>query len=556
MRKISCRKTQQNNKELYGILPTHNTALAVPFLQNSGKLSTKRLQNDQIMKQYTTATWDGKLILLATILASGMAFLDGSIVNIAIPTIQDVFGATIGQIQWVINAYSLILGSLMLISGALGDRLGRKKVFMTGIVLFTLSSLLCSFAPSILFLIVSRGLQGVGAALMTPGSLSIINSSFAHSVRGRAIGLWSGCAGGLAALGPFLGGYLVQTYGWPSIFYINLPIGILTLYIAWRYVPEMNRQKSKKLDLAGAACIFFGLFGIIYGLIQGPEQGWNNPGVLLSLIAGIVFLTAFVIVEKHVSDPLLRFEIFTSSLVKGANWATLFLYFALSGVIFFLVLNFQQVQHYSPLFAGMGLLPTILLITFLSGYGGTLADRLGPRIPMIVGPLIVAVGMASFILPGRQANYFTAFFPGLILFGLGMSLVIAPLTKSALSVEEHYSGIASGFNNAVSRIAGLLAIALLGALVLSIFSARVASALPVSSLRPEHQVVIAQQMDKLGGIQIPDTFSEQEKQEAQAIIEESFIKGFRIAMGINTFLAVLSAVVSYIFIHTKNPLRS
>lgn len=504
------------------------------------------------MRRYTTADWDGKLILLATILASGMAFLDGSIVNIAIPTIQDVFGATIGQIQWVVNAYSLILGSLMLISGALGDRLGRKKVFLAGIVLFTVSSLLCSVSPSILFLILARGLQGVGAALMTPGSLSIINSSFEHSVRGRAIGLWSGCAGGLAALGPFLGGYLVQTFGWPSIFYINLPIGILTLFISWRYVPEMKNQESKKLDLFGAACIFLGLFGIIYGLIQGPEQGWNNPLVSLSLIFGVIFLITFVIVEKHVSDPLLRFEIFKSSLVKGANLATLFLYFALSGVIFFLVLNFQQIQHYSPLSSGLGLLPTILLITFLSGYGGTLADRIGPRTPMIIGPLMVALGMASFMFAGRQANYFLFFLPGQILFGVGMSLVIAPLTKSALSVDEVYSGIASGFNNAVSRIAGLLAIALLGALVLSIFSSELISALPSSSLARQQQQVLTDQMDKLGGIHIPDTFSTQEKQEAQTIIEESFIHGFRIAMGISALLATLSAVVSYAFIHHKN----
>ncbi len=325
------------------------------------------------------------------------------------------------------------------------------------------------------------------------------------------------------------------------------------MFIAWRYVPEIKNHESKKLDLAGATCIFFGLFGVIYGLIQGPEQGWSNPFVFLNLLFGIVFLTVFVIVEKHGSDPLLRFEIFKSSLVKGANWATLFLYFALSGVIFFLVLNFQQIQHYSPLFAGMGLLPTILLITFLSGYGGTLADRIGPRTPMIIGPLIVAVGMASFILPGRQANYFTDFFPGLVLFGLGMSLVIAPLTKSALSVEEHYSGIASGFNNAVSRIAGLLAIALLGTLVLSIFSTQLTASLPLSSLAPEQQTIILNQTDKLGGIQIPDTFSNQEKKGAQTIIEESFIKGFRIAMGINVLLAALSAAVSYIYIYNKQP---
>ncbi|HSW96680.1 MAG TPA: MFS transporter [Candidatus Saccharimonadales bacterium] len=505
------------------------------------------------MKEYTISSLKGKLILFVTILASGMAFLDGSVVNIAMPTIQTQMHATLTDIQWVVNAYVLMLCALILISGALGDRFGRKKVFLYGIIVFVFASFLCSISQSIVQLAIFRGLQGVGGALMVPGSLSIINTSFSESIRGRVIGLWSGFAGGIAALGPFVGGWLVQSYGWPFIFYINIPIGLIALLIALTHVPESHNKEATKLDRAGAVFIFLSLVGITYGLISISNLGWQNPLIAVSLLGGIVSFILFYITERRVKEPLVPFTIFTSSLVTGANIATFFLYFALSGVIFFLVLNFQQIQHYSPILAGLGLMPTILLITFLSGVGGTIADKLGPRIPMIVGPLLVALGMTFFIFSGRNANYVLQYLPGLILFGLGMSFVIAPLTKSALAVDEKYAGAASGVNNAIARIAGLLAVAVLGLIVLSLFEGHLRKDIAASSMNiTEKQQIIAQE-SKLGGITIPKSFTPQSFVIAKRSIEEAFIFGFRWAMSITAFLALVSSAVAFFTIRNNKP---
>ena len=503
------------------------------------------------MDNYTTDSLAGKLILLGTILASGMAFLDGSVVNVAIPTIQEKLHATITGIQWVVNSYMLMLCALILISGALGDRFGRKKVFLYGIIVFVCASFLCSIAHSITILAIFRALQGIGGAMMVPGSLSIINSSFREEVRGRAIGLWSGFAGGISALGPFAGGWLVQTFGWQSIFYINIPIGIIALLLTLRFVPESKNNEATKIDILGAVSIFLALLGIAYGLITVSAVGWQNPFVLASLALGIIAAILFVLIEMRVKEPLVPFQMLRSSLVAGSNLTTFFLYFALSGVTFFLVLNFQQIQNFSPIIAGLALLPTILIITFLSGFGGTIADKIGPRLPMIVGPSVVALGMFLLIFPGREANYFTQFLPGLLLFGLGMALVIAPLTKSALHVAGKYSGAASGVNNAVARIAGLLAVALLGAVVVFLFEGRLKTAIASSPLnRVERQQIMTQQ-DKLGGIDIPSAFSPQTKLIAKSAVQESFVYGFRWAMGITAFLAALSAVISFFTIHPK-----
>jgi EmrB/QacA subfamily drug resistance transporter len=487
-------------------------------------------------------------ILFATILASGMAFLDGSVVNIAIPTLQEKLQASLSDVEWVVNGYALLLAALILLAGALGDRFGRKKIFLAGIGVFTVASLLCGLSQTISQLIAFRIVQGLGAAMMVPGSLSIINLSFAESARGRAIGLWSGYAGGLAALGPFLGGWLVQLFGWPAIFYINLPLGVVAFFITLRFVPESRNHEAAKLDILGAVFILLALFGVCYALMSGPTLGWKNLLVFVSLVGGLSFFIFFVLVEISSRYPLMPLRIFRSRLVVGANLVTLFLYFALSGVIFFLVLNLQQVQHFSPLAGGLGLLPTILLITFLSGYGGTLADKIGPRIPMIVGPFLVGAGMSLLAIPGRDANYFIGFLPGLVLFGLGMSLVIAPLTKSALSVEEKYSGAASGVNNAVSRIAGLLAVALLGAVVYSTFSSQLTTRLQSSPLTRNERKIVLDQIDKLGGISVPDLMYDEHYIYAKLAVEDSFVYSFRLAMGICAGLAFLSSIISALLI--------
>jgi EmrB/QacA subfamily drug resistance transporter len=503
------------------------------------------------MSNYTIKSFEGKVVLTATILASGMAFLDGTVVNIAIPIIQSSLNATLGHMQWVVNSYALILAALILISGSFGDRYGRKKVFLYGISLFVLASLLCSIAQTIEQLIAFRSLQGIGAAMMIPGSLSIINTTFDSKEHGKAIGLWSGFAGGVAALGPFLGGWLVQAFGWPSVFYINIPIGLLAIFLTAKYVPESRNPNVKHLDFVGTLLLLSGLLGISYALIEAPVRGFTEASIMSSFIFGVAALITFYFVEKRAKEPLVPFHIFSSSLVRGANLITLFLYFALNGIIFFLILNIQQLQNYSPLAAGLSMLPSILIITFLSGYGGALSDRIGPRLPLIVGPLIVALGIVTMIFPGTNANYFTAFFPGLVLFGLGMSLVVAPVTKAALAVDVHYSGTASGVNNAVSRVASLLAIALLGAVMSATFSTQLTQSITTSSLSSVQQEQILDQRDRLGGIEVPNTFSASSASVANAAIDNAFLASFRAVMIISAALAFLSAIIAFFTIHNK-----
>ncbi len=480
-----------------------------------------------------------------------MAFLDGSVVNIAIPTIQEKLNATISDIQWVVNGYMLMLCALILISGALGDKFGRKRVFTLGIGVFVITSFLCSIAQTIFQLEILRALQGIGGAMMVPGSLSIINIAFEENVRGRAIGLWSGFAGGVAALGPLVGGWLVQFFGWPAIFYINIPLGLLALFIAYKYIPETRNDDATKIDWIGTFLIFLSLLGVSYGLISVPDLGWGNPLIIFSILIGILSFIIFILVEKKAKHPLVPFSIFSSSLVTGANLVTLFLYFALSGFFFFVVLNFQQIQHYSPVIAGLSLLPTVLLITFLSGSGGTFADKIGPRLPMIIGPFIVAIGMALLVFPGTNANYFLQFLPGLLLVGIGMPIVIAPLTKSALSVPEKYSGAASGVNNAVARVAGLLAVALLGVIVVSLFKGQLTTKMEATHMPSYMQQQVMVQENKLGGIEIPGQFSQSAKLQTKQTIQESFLYGFRWAMAINASLALIGAVIAFFTIHNK-----
>lgn len=503
------------------------------------------------MAKLSLLQFQAKAILFATILASGMAFLDGSVVTIAVPVMIKQLHAGLTDIQWIINGYTLMLSSLLLVAGSLGDRFGRKRVFLSGIFLFVIASFLCSISRTAFELTISRFIEGVGAAMMVPGSLSIIDVTFEESVRGSAIGIWSGFAGGIAALGPFIGGWLVQTLGWQSIFYINIPLGLIALWVTSRYVPESKNDESASTDWFGAASIFLSLSLLAYGFISAPVYGWNNTIILLSLIMGLVLFSIFIMIEKYTHEPLLPLHIFSSRLVAGANIATLFLYFALSGVIFFVVLNFQQLQHYSPLLSGLGLLPPIIIITFFSGPSGGLADRIGPRIPMIVGPALVGIGMSSFLLTGTKVNYFFGFLPGLILFGSGMAIVIAPLTKSALSVKKTLSGAASGVNNAVARVAGLLAVALLGGIFLSVFVGNLALGLQAIPLTSAQKANIFMQHDKLGAIILPRTLSSIQRSNVEKAVDNAFLHGFRWSIGISAGLAFLSSIVAYFLIGTE-----
>lgn len=500
------------------------------------------------MKSVGIKSRRGRGILLAAILASGMSFLAGTTVFIATPAIQEQFSAGFAQIQWMLNAYVLTLAVLILVAGSLGDHFGRKRVFNIGIGVFIIGSIISGLAQSINQLIFFQVIQGIGAAMMIPGSLAIINASFSEDERGQAIGYWSGLAGGVAALGPFIGGWLVQTYGWRSIFFLNAPIGILALLATLAFVYESKDPQARHIDWLGIIVIAVGLFGMSFGLIQGPVTGWASFPVLLGLIGGNVFLVGFVLIEMKVRKPLVPLFLFKNPLVSGANLITIFLYTALQGLIFFLILNLQQVQGFTPIQAGLALLPPILLITFLSGPGGKLADRIGPRIPLIVGPLIVALGIALLIIPGTEAVYARHIVPALVLFGTGMALVVAPLTKSALSVVQEHSGVASGINNGVSRIAALLAIALFGAIMASVFTGQLTAGLDQLELSIVEKNEILVQANQLGNIDIPETWDDTLQQSVQAIVHRSFIHGFRWIMAISAMLAVLSAICAYILI--------
>jgi EmrB/QacA subfamily drug resistance transporter len=503
------------------------------------------LERDKSQEKYLDSG-DTRWALLATILASGMAFLIGAAISIALPTIQSDLDTNIAGLQWIINSYALSLAVFILIGGSLGDIFGRKRIFNYGIIIFVVGSVLSGLSDSIGRLVAFQAVQGVGAALMVPGSLAIINSCVPEFRRGKAIGQWAGYSGGIGTLGPFLGGWLVQTFNWQAIFFINLPLGVLALWTSIKFIPETMNPDAQGIDWRGTFLIALGLFGLSFGLIRGPLTGWEAPSVLISLTIGVFGLILFIFNELRTINPMVPLKIFRNPLVAGANVMTLFLYFALNGVIFFLVIDFQQFQGYSPIKTGFGLLPPFILITFLSGPAGSLADRIGPRLQMIVGPLIVALGMVLFIFPGVGSNYLFDFLPGLVLFGLGMALVIAPLTKSALAVKRKYSGIASGVNNSVARVAALLAVAVMGAAVVSLFTSQLGAGVRASDLSLSEQQSILVQSDKLGGIKIPDSFGVDSHLKARRAINDSFIFGFRVAMGIGAVLAFFSSITAII----------
>lgn len=406
---------------------------------------------------------DGRWVLLATVLGSGMAFLDATVVNIALPHIGSEFRAGAASLQWVVNGYTLSLASLILLGGSLGDRFGRRRTFVVGVTWFATASLLCGLAPNVDTLIAARVLQGVGGALLTPGSLAIIEASFHPADRSRAIGAWSGLGGIAGAIGPFLGGWLVQAATWRLVFLINVPLAVLVIFVALRHVPESrNPDAADRLDGAGVVTAALGLAGLTYGFTAWPSRGGSSPIVITTLLVGVAGLVGFVLVERHAKEPMLPLGVFRSRAFSAANLVTFAVYAALGGVLFLVVLNLQVVVHFSALAAGVSMLPITVLMLLLSARAGQLSQHIGPRIPMTLGPIVCAGALLLFARIDAHSTYFSDVFPAVVTLGLGLSLTVAPLTATALgSVDSRHAGIASGVNNAVARAAGLLAVAIL-----------------------------------------------------------------------------------------------
>ncbi len=404
----------------------------------------------------------GRWVMLATISGSGMAMLDATVVNIALPSIGRDLGADFRTLQWIVNAYTLTLAALILLAGALGDHFGRRRIFLVGVVWFAIASLLCGLAPTAEVLVVARALQGIGGALLTPGSLAIISSTFVAEHRARAVGAWSGLGGVAAAVGPFAGGWLVAL-DWRAVFLVNLPVAVFIVVVSLRHVPEsLDAESPPGLDMAGAVLAAAGLAGVTYALTSLGEGGGGDLAVLAAGAGGVAALLAFVLVERRSPHPLVPLGMFLDRSFSVVNAVTLVVYAGLGVFFFLLVLQLQIVAGFSPLVAGSALLPVTVLMLLLSSRAGGLAERIGPRLPLAVGPLLAATGFLLTLRIGREASYLVDVLPAVVVLGLGLSLTVAPLTATVLgSADPRYAGTASGVNNAIARSGGLLAVAVI-----------------------------------------------------------------------------------------------
>jgi EmrB/QacA subfamily drug resistance transporter len=475
-----------------------------------------------------------------------MAFIDSTVVNVALPAIQDSFHTTVVDVQWVVESYGLLLGALILVGGSLGDLFGRRRMFVAGVAVFAAASMACGIAASIHQLIIARSIQGVGAALLVPGSLAIISASFDERSRGHAIGTWSGFTAITTAIGPVLGGWLVQHASWRWAFLINVPLAAAVIVISLWRISESRSATAGRVDWSGALLATLGLGGIVAGFIESADLGWKNPVVFGSLIVGFGCLVAFAFVEAHAASPMVPLSLFKNPSFSGANLLTLFLYAAV-GIFFFLFpLDLIQVQGYSSTATGAAILPLVLLMFVLSSWSGGLVARYGARVPLITGTLIAMSGFVLFALPSVGGSYMRTLFPAILVLGFGMAVTVAPLTTVVMnSVDQDRVGTASGINNAIARVAGVLAIAVLGIVMVHAFGSRLNHRLAQLSLPPSILQKVQVDEIKLAGLQAPASLDPSTKATIKQSVAEAFVFGFRMIVLICAGLCAASAALAW-----------
>ncbi len=488
-----------------------------------------------------------RAVLSATIVASSMTFIDATVVNVALPALQTDLHATITEVQWVVEAYALFLGALLLVGGSMGDQFGRKRVFLAGVAVFTSASVVCGLATSATALINGRALQGMGAALLVPGSLAIISASFDEADRGRAIGTWSGFSAITAAIGPVTGGWLIEHVSWRAVFFLNVPLAALVLALSFRFIDESrDPSRTAGLDWRGAALAVAGLGGIVFGLLEWPPRGGSDPLVLAALAIGALSMILFLRIEARASNPLLPPRLFASRTFTLANVLTLLLYAAVAISLFLVPMNLIQVQGYTATEAGAALLPFPFIMFALSRWSGGLIGRVGSRLPLTIGPATAALGMAMYARPGIGGSYWTTFFPAVVVVGIGMAVTVAPLTTTVMeAVESQHAGVASGINNAVSRIAGLLAIAVFGVVLVRTFDARVRTPLDHLQLTPAVRSAIDHELPNMAGADV-DAARSIDDATAAAVrdaIARAFVRAFRVVLIAASVVALMAAFV-------------
>ena len=484
--------------------------------------------------------------LAATILGSSMAFVDSTVVNVAVPALEKSFQASLIDVQWVVESYGILLSALILAGGALGDSFGRRRIFLTGVAVFAIASTACGLASSIHQLILARCVQGIGAALLVPGSLAIISASFDEDSRGRAIGIWSGFTAITSAFGPVLGGWLIEHASWRWAFLLNLPAAAAVLAISLLCVPESRASDAKQIDWAGAFLATTGLAGLITGFLESTRLGWSHPLVLGGLLGGSVLLATFLAVEAKVRSPMVPFALFKSRAFLGANVLTLFLYGALGIFFFLLPMALIQGGGYSPTQAGSAMLPMIFLMFFLSHWSGGLVKRYGGKMPLIVGPTIVAVGFFLFAVVKLGGSYWHTYFPASLVVGFGMAITVAPLTTIVMnSVGQQYAGTASGINNAVARVAGVLAIAVLGTVLIHTFDSRLEQSLSKLNLPASVVNQLRASEGELRSMEPPQGLEPSAASHIQEVVSRSFSFAFRAVLLCCASLSIGSAGVAW-----------